>query len=91
MRYKKSNIIWSFSVLAAIILLLSGCNTTKYVPENERLLSKVKINNSENETSKQEIRLYIRQQENVKILGFWKLYLGLHNLSGQNEEKGINK
>ena len=91
MAYKKNNIIRIFCVFATIILLLSGCNTTKYVPENERLLSKVKINNSENETSKQEIKLYIRQQENVKILGFWKLYLGIYNLSGQNEEKGINK
>ena len=81
-----------YIVIVLIIILLSGsCATTKYVPEGERLLSKVEISNSVGNTSKQELKSYVRQQENLKILGFWKLYLGVYNLSGRNENKKINK
>jgi len=65
--------------------------TTKYVPEDERLLTKVKINNSAENVSKQDLKSNVRQQENLKILGFWKLYLGVYNLSGHNENKKFNQ
>lgn len=67
-----------FAVLAAV--MLSSCNTTKYVPENEMLLDKAKVKVVD---SKDESTLgldnYLRQKQNTEILGFWKLQLHVYN------------
>ncbi|MDR2926999.1 MAG: BamA/TamA family outer membrane protein [Cytophagaceae bacterium] len=91
MRYAVRNKIVLWSICATVILLLYGCNAVKYVPDGERLLTKVKINNPKNDISKQELKQYVRQRENTKTFGFWKTYLGLYNLSGRDESKSINR
>lgn len=80
-----------FGGLIVLVLLFSGCNTTKYVPENERLLARVQIKHDARDVSRDDLKSYLRQQENLRILGFWKLYLGIYNLSGQDTSKGINR
>ncbi|MCU4154452.1 BamA/TamA family outer membrane protein [Carboxylicivirga sp. A043] len=68
-----------------------GCRSTKYVPDDAYLLNKIEIENEAKDLSKEELRYYVRQRENVKILGFWRFHLGLYNLSGKNTTKGFNK
>jgi len=80
-----------FFIAATLMLIYSACSTTKYVPENERLLSRVTIKNDARDISRDDLKSYLRQQDNLRILGFWKLYLGIYNLSGRNESKGINR
>jgi outer membrane protein assembly factor BamA len=80
-----------FGGVMVIMLLNNGCNTTKYVPENERLLSRVQIKHDARDVSRDDLKSYLRQQENLRILGFWKLYLGIYNLSGQDTSKWINR
>ncbi|MFW6267793.1 MAG: BamA/TamA family outer membrane protein [Marinilabiliaceae bacterium] len=78
--------------LAGILMLfLGGCSSTKFVPGEERLLTNVRVKNRAPDVSQEELTPYIRQKENTKLLGFWKFYLGLYNLSGKDDEKGINK
>jgi len=91
MKYKSQHIIKNIVSFIGIILFLNSCVTTKYVPEGERLLAKVKIDNSAENISNNELKSYVRQQENLKILGFWKFYLGVYNLSGHDESKKINR
>ena len=74
-----------------VLLLGTGCSSTKFVPEDEHLLSNVKIKNRGADIRKEQLNPYIRQQENTKLLGLWKFYLGLYNLSGRDHEKGINR
>ncbi len=69
----------------------TSCRSTKYVGDNQYLLNKVQIENVGKKHTKSEISSYIRQHENVSILGFWRLNLNLYNLSGKDENKGINK
>ncbi|WP_232526759.1 translocation and assembly module lipoprotein TamL [Marinilabilia rubra] len=78
-------------LLIAVLLFLSACSSTRFVPDDDYLLSNVRIRNKGADISKEQLRPYIRQHENTKILGFWKFYLGLYNLSGRDDEKGINK
>lgn len=78
-------------IIILLLLTITGCSTTKYVPKGERLLSKVEIKNLTRDVSRDDLKSYLRQQENLSILGFWKFHLGIYNLSGQNEEKGLNK
>ena len=88
---QRSNNIFNIGVVIFFFLTISSCSTTKYVPKGERLLSKVEIKNPARDVSRDELKSYLRQQENLRILGFWKLHLGIYNLSGQDEKKGFNK
>jgi outer membrane protein assembly factor BamA len=71
-------------------LILFGCNPTKYVPEDKYLLNSVKIKIDSKGIKKDEIKGYIKQKPNKRILGF-KFHLGIYNLSNPKKEKGISK
>nr|WP_321451669.1 BamA/TamA family outer membrane protein [uncultured Carboxylicivirga sp.] len=73
------------------LIFIWGCSTTKYVPEGSYLLNKVEIDNSAKDLSQEELKGYLRQKGNIKILGFWRFHLGLYNLSGRDGNKGFNK
>lgn len=74
-----------------MVLFGTGCSSTKFVPEDEHLLANVKVKNRGADVRKEQLKPYIRQQENTRLLGVWKFYLGLYNLSGRDGDKGINK
>ncbi len=84
----KSGTFWGVFLL---LLVFAGCRSTRYVPEGEHLLTSVRINNKARAVKRDELKPFVRQHENLTILGFWKLYLGLYNLSGRDDTKGFNK
>ena len=86
--FHKQGFPWKTIFLLALILM--GCNSTKYVQDGDYLLNSVEIHNSTKDVSKEELKSYLRQKENVKILGFWRFHLGLYNLSGQ-KNTGLNR
>lgn len=90
-KYKNSyfflSLLFSLSLLTGFV----SCSTTKYVGEKKYLLSKVSVRVDDKSISSSELKQNIKQEPNIKILGFWKFHLGLYNLSGKNKKKGINK
>ena len=66
--------------------MFAGCQTGKYIPTNEYLLSKVKIQIDSKTIDKNELRSYQKQKPNTKIFGFWRFHLGLYNLSNSKKE-----
>lgn len=78
-------------ITGGVLLFLGSCSSTKFVPEDEYLLTNVKVKNKARDISREKLKPYVRQHENTKLLGFWKFYLGLYNLSGQDDDKGINR
>ncbi len=85
---RKSLSIYLFILFVGFI---TGCRTTKYVPEGEYLLKKVSIKNKSDLVSKEELRPYIRQRTNDKIFWVFNFHLGLYNLSGENQEHWWNR
>ncbi len=76
--------------LTFYLLFLSSCNPTRYVSKGECLLrsNEVKI---DNETiKKEELKPYIRQKPNKKIIGM-KFHLWLYNRSKLDKENKWNK
>jgi len=63
----------------------------KYLPEDSYLLTKVQVETTKSDLAKSEIRTYLRTIPNSRILGFWRLHLGLYNMSGADTTKGINR
>ncbi len=76
-------------IVTGIVLfsfLITGCQTNRYVPDNEYLLSKVKIEINEKTIDKNTLKSYQKQKPNTRIFGFWRFHLGLYNLSGKKKE-----
>ena len=60
------------------VLLITACNTTKFVPQGEYLLNKANIKVEDTkDVAAAELRTYLQQKPNTEILGFWKLQLGI--------------
>ncbi len=72
-----------------ILIFLNSCNITKYIEENEYLLSKVKIKIHNNDLDKDELKNYLRQKPNRRILGL-KMPLGMYSLSKKGKDNWIN-
>ena len=81
--------------VAACVMLLSACSTTKHVPEGKYLLDDVKINITDNSKDaplkSTEMMNYLRQIPNHKVLGGLRLQLAFYNLSGKDSTKWFNK
>ncbi len=68
-------------------ILLSGCVSTKYVPEGEYLLNKVSLHYTDKHDKIQSLKKNIRQKPNTKVLGLFRVQLGFYNLSGPKDKK----
>ena len=80
-------------VVAVALLAISACSPTKHLPQGAYLLDKVNIKfaGEEPEATAAELKPYLRQQPNSKILGFWKLPLATYSLSGRDSTKWYNR
>jgi len=83
---------WKFIYpLLLFILLLTACNTTKYVPEGEYLLNKVSIKTDSKDINKDELTDYYRQTPNAAVFGVFKMQLGIYNWAGNDTTKWTNR
>ena len=79
-----------FILFVTIIVVVSSCSLTKHVPENKYLLDKYEIKTDNGKIDKDEIKNYVRQQPNKKILGM-KFHLSVYNLSRKDKDNWINR
>ncbi len=88
----RQNSVFTSILLAVISLIITGCSSTKHVPEGKYLLDKVAIDITDTEDVKpSELYNYLRQQPNHKVLGFAKLQLATYSLSGRDTTKWYNQ
>ena len=79
-------------LLLAVLLLLAGCRSTRYVPEGEFLLDKVSVKvDGENPFNSEELNSYLKQTPNHKMLWLTKFRLGVYNMSGRDSSKWWNR
>jgi outer membrane translocation and assembly module TamA len=64
---------------------------TKYVPENEHLLQRVKIKSDIKNIGHESLKPYLRQRPNSGIFGAYKLQLRVYNLSGRDSTRRFNR
>lgn len=69
-----------------LLILVTSCNPTKYVPKGESLLNKNEIVINKEGIKKSDLIPYIKQVPNKQIFGT-RFYLGLYNLSNINKDK----
>ncbi len=90
MKNKRFNSVRIF-LGCVIMLLLSACSPTKYVPEGSYLLNKENIQVEGNVVNSNDLQPYLRQRPNFKAFGLFRIYLGVYNLSGNDTSKRINR
>lgn len=80
-----------FFIFGILLWLCFSCNTTKFVPEGEYLLSKVSIKSSPKIMENDELKEYLKQRPNFKVFDIWNMRLGIYSLAGHDTTKWINR
>lgn len=83
------SLIKKLFVLGSLSLLIFSCSPTRRVPENEYLLDKSKVKIDQGKVNKEELKTYIRQKSNKRILGL-RFHLWLYNMANPEKEKGVS-
>ena len=73
-------------LIIIVILFLSSCSPTKYVPKGETLLNKNNIIINKEGIDKSDLLPYIKQSPNKRIFGT-RFYLGLYNMSNIEKDR----
>ena len=79
------------SSIVIILLSISSCKTTKYIPEDKYLVNKVSVKCNNNKISTDELYNLIKQKPNRRIFGFYRFHLHLYNLVNPEKEKKRDK
>ncbi len=90
MKIIKSYITFSVSIIILTIMLYS-CSTTKFVPDQEYLLHKVRIESDTKDVDAAQLSAYIRQQGNSKWFSLFKIPLAVYSLSSHDSTRWINR
>ncbi len=82
-----------YYLVTVILILLSGCSSSRHVPDGKYLLDEVKIqlNDSTKLLNEQQLMTYVRTQPNHKMLWSAKFRLGIYNMSGSDTTKWWNR
>ncbi len=85
----------SLMILALICVILSGCSSSKHVPDGSYLLDKVHIRldsvGKEEQLDVTEMQAYLRQTPNHRMLWSIKFRLGFYNLAGNDSTNWWNR
>ena len=81
------------SLFVGVMMVLSSCSTTRYVPEDELLLNSVKVrtDGEYRDVNTANLRGYVRQKPNSKWFAAFKLPLYTYSLSGRDTTRWINR
>ena len=80
-------------ILSLLAVLLVACSETKYVPEGDYLLDKVKVKSDDKAigVDVKELRQLIRQRGNSRWFAAAKLPLATYSLSGRDTTRWLNR
>lgn len=72
--------VYKYGFWVLIAVLLSACNATRYVPQDQYLLNKATVKCTDDKSvNTGTLRNYLRQKQNTEIFGFWKMQLDVYN------------
>lgn len=79
--------------IAALVMGLTACSSTKYVPDGCYLLNNVEVKNgdADYEVNVGALSSYLRQQSNSRWFSTLKIPLATYSLSGRDSTKWINR
>ncbi len=79
------------AIFFLFIIILSGCRSTKYVPEGEYLLNKVTIESDNSNVKPVDVTPFVKQKANAKMLGLAKFRLWIYNRSSKKRNGWLSR
>jgi len=76
---------------ALLILLLSACNSTKYVSDGDYLLNKATVKTDNKDLNPEDLKEYLRQTPNAAVFGAFRMQLGIYNWAPKDTTKWFNR
>ena len=83
--------IFNIFTISALLILLSACSSTKFVPEGKYLINKVEVVSDTHGFDVSKIEPYIRQRGNSKWFSLFKIPLRTYSMAGSDSTKWINR
>jgi outer membrane protein assembly factor BamA len=86
---KKGNTVKSgiqLIVFVFIALAMQSCNPTRNIPEGQYLLTRNRIVIKDNDVDAQDLRSFIRQDPNRRLLGVYRFHLHVYQFADRREE-----
>ncbi|MDL2322543.1 outer membrane protein assembly factor [Bacteroidales bacterium OttesenSCG-928-A17] len=83
--------IFRYSLILLIPLILYSCSATKFIPDGEYLLDKIKIESDVPNYGTTELKPYVRQLPNYKMFGINKTMFQIYNMAGKDDSKWHNR
>lgn len=74
-----------------LFLLSTSCVSNRYISEGQYLVENIHVDIDDKNINKEELVTYLRQKENLKILGFFKFHLAVYNFSSKKKPNGLLK
>ena len=81
------------SILVTLVtgMIVASCSTTKFVPEEQYLLEKVKIKSDTKDFNGSQLLPYVRQKSNTRWFSLFNVPLGTYSLAGRDTTRWINR
>ena len=77
--------------MLCFLLLLSGCRTSRFIPEDSYLLTATSVSSEGKNVRTDELQAYLPQRPNSKWFSIFNVPLGLYSLSGRDSTKRFNR
>lgn len=74
-----------------MLLFLSGCSVSKFIPEGHYLLDNVKVESDNKEIKSSQMTAYLRQTPNAKWFSLVKLPMYIYGAAGKDSTKWMNR
>lgn len=78
-------------LITLVAMALTGCSTSKFVPEDRYLLDAVQVRTDSKELDAAQFGQYVRQKGNSHWFSLFKIPLGTYSLAGRDSTKWLNR
>ncbi|MBQ8454394.1 MAG: BamA/TamA family outer membrane protein [Bacteroidaceae bacterium] len=78
-------------LLLHFLIVLSGCHTSRFIPEDEYLLTGTSVSCEDKLVRTEELQAYMPQRPNSKWFSIFNVPLGIYSLSGRDSTKRFNR
>ncbi|MDB9964585.1 hypothetical protein OAD50_05895, partial [Vicingaceae bacterium] len=79
----------TFLLGLVVLFSLNACRSTKLLKDDQLLLTSVNIETEGKKKYNDDLKSISKQQPNRKLLGVFRIYLGIHNLFNKKEDSKI--
>lgn len=78
-------------LITLVATALTGCSTSKFVPEDRYLLDAVQVRTDSKDLDAAQFGQYVRQKGNSHWFSLFKIPLGTYSLAGRDSTKWLNR